>query len=255
MSTIQINHTRERIGDFLGSLPALQFLAQTNDVKIVINPVLKDLFNYSGLTEGINEKPDKIYTINLDHAYAQGWDHNLHMTQAYFGQLGLPIPEKPIRPALNIPYLDVPIFDYVLCPYSVSLSWGHLWTIEKWNALVKSLPHAKIAVLGSLTDERLKAQKNLTSFYGESWLKVSNILRNAKCVISVVSGLSHLTHALGAPHVLMINQPKWAQNPDAKAQITNYLINEIPLKTVLDVLSLVSDGKQVGNIGHGNYIQ
>lgn len=249
---IQIINDRERIGDFLATIPAMMKLSENHDVFLTVHPGLQELAQLLPyqIKLGTIENPERTYIIDINAAYATGWEAGLHMTQAYYPQFELPIPESPQRPLLIVPNEDVPIYDFVIAPYAMSLPWGQLWTIEKWNQLIEYYPDKKFALLAGPNDSRFFNHTNLTQYHGESWIKVANLISKAKTVITVVTGLSHLAHALDARHVLFINQPEWAQNQNAIAQLTDFLINEIPLSCLTDVI----EGNLKGKIGTGNYI-
>jgi ADP-heptose:LPS heptosyltransferase len=259
---VQIINDRERIGDFLATIPAMMKLAESHMVYLDLHKDLNELKPFLSkqiipskhFSRGTYDVIHLTHKIDVNKAYEIGWDFGLHMTQAYFNQFGLETPEKPIRPYLNIPYYEVQKYNVVLAPYSVSLPWGQLWTNEKWNQLIDALPHLKFALLGSSADKNFPKHSNLDQYLGRPWIEVANLIRNADLVISVVSGISHLTHALGTPHILLVNQPKWGQNPEAKAQLTNFLIPDIPLSTMLSTIRSVQNGDTPGNIGQGNYI-
>jgi hypothetical protein len=252
---IQIINPRERIGDFLGTLPPILELTKSHEVYLQTVPALQEILPFlpPEIRLGTHPHPDKTYTISIDAAQSR-WEQ-WHIPQAYYEQLDLPVPKECPTIPLNVPYKKVPTYDYVIAPYSVSLPWGHLWTSEKWDKLISSFPLHRFALIGSKTDPKLGWHHNLKTYLGHPWLDVLNIIRNAKCVISVPSAISHFTYALGTPHILFINQPAWSQNPEAKAQLTNYLINEIEVDTVIEVLKRVRKGQIVGDIGEGNYIK
>jgi hypothetical protein len=275
MSNIKVFYPTEKVGDFLGALPAIERLGEFHDVKLFVNPDIYkflDKITLPTVTHSVyypypyvshevrglqGPSAAEEYVISTNAAYDVGFDSNLHMTQAYFDQLKMKIPLDPIRPRLLLPTLaaDVPVYDYVIAPYSVSLAWGHLWPMEKWNKLIKRFSKYKFALVGSTTDPRFPEHPNLQQYLGHPWFEIAHIIERARMVLSVVSGISHLTYALGTPHVLFINQPKWAQNPNAKAQLTDYLITEIPFRTVVRTLELIRKGETPGNLGTGNYIK
>ncbi len=216
------------IGDFIGTIPAMQALP--SGTKFVIADEVTELFNMTGLTRcfGI---PDIEFDLHAAFALADRQD--LHMIQANFAFVGLAIPEKIPYPKLNYPLLNATQYDYCLAPFSRSLPYEQKW--NHWQSLVDAMPDKSFCVLGAKSDpiDYIRGA-NVTPLFGQTMSFVCNLLEQSK-LISVVTGISHLAHAIGAKNYLLCNQGRWGKNPDAIVIEGN--IPYIGVDKVLEVLN------------------
>lgn len=174
--------------------------------------------------------------IDMLKAYDLSRECNLHMSQAYHAQFGLPVPCNPIKPELVFEQLHVPVYDYILAPHSRSLPPKEKWDAEKWIELAQELEEQGNSVCffgNSLFDKEFIGFNNE---YDRPMVEVLNMIKACnEGVISVVTGISHLCYAVGAKNYVMCNQlNKWGLNPDC-IHIKKY-IPELTVDEVLEVL-------------------
>jgi hypothetical protein len=204
-----IRNDNDLIGDFIGTIPAMQALG----ADVIIRESMVHLFNMTGLKRAyINED----LSFDLHAAFELASRENLHMIQANFAYADLPVPQDIPKPILKINPCHAPVFDFLLAPFSRSLPPEQKW--DKWQELVDAMPGKQFALLGDPAIDPVDFIKapNITPQFGHSMDYVCNLLKNSKHgLISVVTGISHLAHALGVTNYLFFNQGRWGQNPDA----------------------------------------
>lgn len=222
-----IRNDNDLIGDFIGTIPAMQALG----AEVIIKDSMTELFNMARLKRATEESHDKAF--DLHGAFALADRKNLHMIQANYHFVGLDIPADVPRPKLTYHDFYVRRFDYVLAPFSRSLPKEQLWQREKWQCLVNSMPDKSFCLMGSLVhdDPEYITGKNVTPIFGKSWAYVCNVLKQSQ-LISVVTGLSHLAYALEVKNYLFVNQGSWGKNPEAV-----YMDKHIPDIYVQDVMA------------------
>lgn len=208
------------IGDFIGTIPAMQSL---QDSEFAIHDCMLELFEMAGLRRSFGT-PD--ISFDLHGAFALADKEGLHMTQANYHFVGLPIPKEPQRASLEVLPMPVDKFDYIIAPFSRSLPEDQLWPY--WQQLVYRMPDKSFAVLGANSDNSgYISGKNVTPVFGQSFNYVSNLLLNSQ-LISVVTGISHLAHALGVKNYLFCAQyGKWGVNPDAVKMRVDAYVDEV----------------------------
>lgn len=223
---IKVNISEGLIGDFLGSIPAVQALAKTNDVVCTYLPEVEELFDMTGLCKWKEEDDDKIVcTINLN--CTDAWNiaikKDLHMTQAYFECVGLPIPEAPVRADLSNPLDDVfgsPGFihgKYIIAPFSRSLPDNQKLHYSVWDKLVSMSDKMFYVIGGRLDQKGFVRGDNVQELYGLPLCVIMYMIKRMP-LISVISGPSHLSFHLGGINYLFDNQScsmRWGVNPDA----------------------------------------
>lgn len=250
------------IGDFLGSIPAVQELARRTDVRIsnVIPAELYPFFNASGL-EPLKAFEDVLgwreVNLNCTLAWEVAIERNLHMTQAYFHLLGLPVPETPVKAQLTFPTkagaIGYKSFDYIIAPFSRSLPGTQRVNTEVWKELIESLKKdvliightrdldAALDILGGYVSHDQYGAAYINSAKGSALLggeftDVIELMKIAKGgLISVVSGPSHVAFHVGIKNYLITNQRElWGNNPDA-VQIRES-IPELTAETIMSYL-------------------
>lgn len=213
------------IGDFLGSIPAIQALGKTDRLVVEIHPEAQKLVPL------INNPDDIVFTTNpsggsISHtlhsatAFSIATSKDLYMSQAFFQQVGLPIPTTPPKASLKYDNVDVPIFDYIISPFARSLPDRQKLDRKIWQELVDSMPDKKFCVLGTTKYDDLWfiTGPNVEPKYDFTFTYVANLLAKAtEGLISLVTGTSHLAFHLGVKNYLINNQDfKWGTNPDAR---------------------------------------
>jgi len=218
-----VRNDNDLIGDFIGTIPAMQELAKGAPMEVHCGVSMFELLSMAGLKPHAEWRrhqwtPDERgdLAFDLHAAFKLAAKDNLHMTQANFHAVGLPIPPKPVRPSFVVRRIAQPYFDYILSPFSRSLPENERWPKEYWRQLVDLMPSRQFAVIGGDNDDHDYIPNATTSLFGHHFTCVSNLLKEARYgLISVVTGTSHLAHALGVRNFLFCNQGPWGKNPDA----------------------------------------
>lgn len=200
------------IGDFIGTIPAMQYMQANCGADFIINRNMQELGDMAMIPYEFEGSADK--TFNLMRAFGYAAQYNLHMIQANFNEMSLPVPKSVPRPHLLIREMKVPKVDYVLSPFSNSLPTNERWPKEKWIELVKG-SNKTFALIGGVNDEPFINELNCINIFGESLCYIANLLLNCKALISVVTGTSHLAYALDVKNILFCVQGSWGKNPQA----------------------------------------
>lgn len=229
------------IGDFIGSIPAIVSLAETIPVVMQLKESMLGLASLIPASNKLTIVTSgcKHFDITLDvqKAFTYAQTRHLHMAQAHYYTVGLPVPSVVPLPQLNVIPQRVQVFDYIIAPFSRSLPIQQKWQQHKWQALVNSLPGNTFCLFGSskFDDCNFISGANVTVVFDEDFNKVCNIMQQCRRgVISVVTGIAHLAHALGTKNYLFCNQGAWGKNPDAVVLDKN--IHDITVEEVLNVL-------------------
>lgn len=239
---MQLKNSINLIGDLCGTVPVMLDLAkkhghlqvfQTMDEGKWIYPMLPGI----ELVNRINED-SPFMELDISDAFSFAERSNIHMTQAYHEQMLMPTPAEPIRPDLNLPDIDVPIYDWVFAPFGRSAPEEQKWEVGKWVELAYALHKQgkSVCILGnSKHDNKFNAYKCVNEF-DRPLPEVMNILKKSRhgCV-SIVTGISQLCYALGVKNYVFCNQGNnWGRNPDAVNMET--YIPRITVEEVLEVL-------------------
>jgi len=231
LKTIRLYSDGDLLGDSLCCLPAIYTLAikqnaqggrtvlycKNKEVQKLIPPEIP-------LEYGDGEPAEYDHMINANNAWQAGV-HTMHMMQAHFKYLELPIPEPAnMKPELYFERRTMPLkyqFDYIISPYSWSDDKNNkLIPLENWKIVINYL-HAKgytIGVLGTSHDYNNASVKfdNVKYIIQQNLSEVANYILNAKrAVLSIDNGISHLTHILGQKHLLFYPEclpEKWVKN-------------------------------------------
>lgn len=220
---IYITNKDGLIGDFLGSIPAMQALGKADKLVVEIHPEAEKLVR-------LIDNPDEIifttkptggqlrHTIYSATAFPIATSKGLYMSQAYFEQVGLPIPDVAPKAKLKYDDVDVPIYDYIVSPFARSLPDRQKLDRSVWQDLVNSMPDKKFCVLGTTKHDSLWfiTGDNVEPKYDFPFDYVANLLtKSTKGLISIVTGTSHLAFHLGVKNWILNNQDfAWGTNPD-----------------------------------------
>lgn len=220
---IYITNKDGLIGDFLGSVPAMQALAKDHKLVVEIHPEAEKLVSL------IDNPNEIIFTVNpsggqidkIIHsatAFSIATSNDWYMSQAFMYQLGLPVPSVPPKAKLVYDDVSVPIFDYIISPFARSLPDRQKLSREVWLELIDSMPDKTFCILGTTKHDDLwfLQRPNTEPWYDFPFSTVCNLLTKAKeGLISVVTGTSHLAFHLGVKNWILNNQDfKWGTNPD-----------------------------------------
>ena len=235
------------IGDTLGYFPAMIELSNTVDMLYVVpHPEIYELFDMIPKKYDIsrhipeNYQDENTKKLDLQLAFSLAIQNNLHMIQSHYYFVGLPIPSNIPKPELDVPDIKVPVYDYIISPFSRSLPNEQLWQKEKWLELVNKLSNKSFAIFGNskYDDVKYLEAPNVIVEFGRPFVEVANIMKKAKHgLLSVVTGTSHLAYALDVKNYLLENQSqsmKWGINPSS-LRITQQ-VDTISVDSVIDLL-------------------
>jgi hypothetical protein len=244
---IYIQNKEELIGDFLGTVPALQELAKTDKLVVQVTEGSRQLLpiidNPNDIVFTDVLTGEKKYTLDCQPAFSRATGNDWYMSQAFFEQLGLSVPSVAPKAKLKVEHIDVPIYDYIISPFARSLPEEQKWSRKNWQALIDSMVDKKFCVIGTMKyDERfyLNGSENVDTIFDKNFNYVCNLLlRSTRGLISVVTGTSHLAFHLGVKNWILNNQDfKWGTNPDGISIRT-----PIPQLTVKEVRKYLEDSK------------
>lgn len=231
------------IGDFLGAVPVMIELSKQDELHLKIHPEAEPIFHLIPKKYKIKLQQmedalyDKVVELNISEAFTLANENNYYMSQSHFAYLGLPVPAIPLKAELEYESADVPVYDFILAPFSRSLPPKERWPREQWQNLTDLLPNFSFCIIGHDRDEKnYVTGKNVTQMYNESLVKLMTVLKNARGgLISVVSGPSHLAFHLGVKSFLLTNQNMtWGNNPEA-VKIEEY-IPELKAEKVVEIV-------------------
>lgn len=235
---LTVAHHSELIGDSICALPALWEAAwQRGPIQVWMkNQAVPSLLRPSSRITWLDREPPRAdhhmhAHLGLGRAlYSLRW----HMRQAYFAQVGLPIPER--VPAFPV-YVPIPAVrercDVLISPFSRS-DQGHnkAWYTDRWADLLRVL-HARglrLGIIGSADQEQASETVALRGAIGsrfavEGWGRplaaAMALIRDAGACVSIDNGVSHLISAMGRPHVLLYPAClpfTWVRDPNPGAE-------------------------------------
>lgn len=182
-------------------IPALTYIRQQygEDHLYVYwaNGAVRDLMSWQ--YKGLDQLPDTLQSQPVFKSSPVGAWHEylgkLHMIQAHFALLKLPVPNEIPRAEILIDR-NVPEYDYVVSPWSRSNhDHNKEWFEDRWEQLFSQLD-GTIAVVGTSDDPR--PWKHVSYEYGWPLKAVAGILqRTRKAVITIDNGISHLAFHAG----------------------------------------------------------
>lgn len=237
---ILIDNKEGLIGDFLGTIPAMQKLSENELVFVRVHPEAKELFELirskrlidDYVSNAVIEMCKKV-TLSSSEAFQIASKKSYYMSQAYMEQAGLEVPE--VAPKANLSFKEwenVTKCDYILSPFAKSLPPDQKWPREKWQQLVDNLPDKKFVMIGSASDDSTFIHgKNVIVELNHPFDYICNLFKYSKGLISVVTGTSHLAFHLGVKNILLSNQQMtWGNQPDAiriNKHIPDITVNEV----------------------------
>jgi ADP-heptose:LPS heptosyltransferase len=229
-----IHNPNTLIGDFIGTIPAMNELAKKYLDAEFISPI-GELFDMTGLKRSNSDKPDM--SFDLHGAFALASKENLHMIQANYPLVGLPIPLDIPRPELYVEDTTCPIFDYIIAPFGRSAPPHEKWSLQNWQQLINSQRDKQFCIVGNsrFDDDSFFTGANVSSAFDCSMRLLCNLLQKSQngC-ISIVTGISHLCYALNVKNYVLFNQGMWGKNPEA-----SLIEKSIPDITVDDMINFL----------------
>lgn len=212
------------IGDSLGTVPITIQLAKLypdNFSVYFINEQIADMIPKKYNINFLKKPPSQYdFKLEISEAFLYAENNRLHMTQAYFHQCNLLTPPTPIKPELEFSEYTISMdFNYMLAPFSRSLPENQKWPQENWNQLVKEFSDKKFLLFGNSSHDSKEFIQgpNVQYMFDEPLERVAYVMKNSRAkLLSVVTGLSHMSYALDVPIVLLWGQSSpWGDNPDA----------------------------------------
>lgn len=233
------------IGDFLGQVPTLQALAKQDRLVVQIHPEARKLLPIIDNTDGIifsDVAAGQIsHTLHSATAFSIATAKNLYMSQAFFEQAGLPIPEVAPKAKLK-PVPAARRWDYAISPFARSLPKRQLLEADIWQQLVDQMPDKKFALLGTMKHDDWKFIQgpNVEPIFDFPFTDVCATLKGlTHGLISVVTGTSHLAFHLGVKNWILNNQDfAWGTNPDGHS-----LRHYIPALFVENIIEFLESNK------------
>ena len=181
-----------------------------------------------------NLETTRIEVISASRAWQTGISIGLHISQSHFKYLGLPIPKKPFENFdLQYDKTKGEEYDFLISPFSRSNSPddNKRWKWERWQEIIDRLnkKNFKIGVLGASKEDQ-KVFNGVDYIYDKPLKEVCAYINKIKVgMLSIDNGLSHLTHGIGVPHLLLAPQclpTPWIYNlNDNATMIRNQPIN------------------------------
>jgi hypothetical protein len=214
------------LGDIVCALPAVDELAKTNKVYLVVfNHIARGLIGWGGNILHPGDPPywrENETSVALSiHICVGKWGKPDHPVRLYYRQAELPMPDGIPQPRIVIGGA-LPTFDFVVAPWSHDGE-GRGLSVGRAEELVRLLrtayPSSSIAVVGAPDSPRL-SNDCITEYYGEDLRNIAGLIQNArKAVITVDSFPNRLAHATGTDkHVLLCAEvvPEiWGSHPKA----------------------------------------
>jgi hypothetical protein len=223
------------LGDSLCSLPTFQALALRSEEPVYW--YLDNKFTRELMPKSYNliftPEPPVGMTKRIDLSVLRSFNNYsvfMHMIHAYMRDVGLPISKE--LPKLDIEYekIDVPVYDYVISPFSASdVKNNKMWPLDRWQKVIHKLKEggATIAVVGSSRTDK-EVLTDVDYYFDYKLDYICNLLLAAKKVLTIDNGISHLCHFVGANHRMLYPAclpSHWVdnRNPNAKRIIAHPL--------------------------------
>ncbi len=145
-----------------------------------------------------------------------GGQHMFHPTVGFFKLYNeTPPNERAIQPEIEFEVKDEhPAYDYVISAMSRA-NGVRMWPLDEWRKLIPQLP-GSVCMVGSA--DEAQPFEGIDYYLGHSLQDVAAVLSKAKCVITIDNGISRLTHAVGANHILLCSNvvgEVWGSYPGA----------------------------------------
>lgn len=250
---ILIDNKEGLIGDFLGTIPAMQRLSEIYPCVVNVHHEiigLFDLIKNSRLlnrAEQVGEDWDNLnhmekITFTSGEAFQIAAKKGYYMTQAFMEQAGLEVPKIAPKAKLNYDEPKEKLDYYIISPFARSLPPEQKWPVKKWIELINSLPNSKFILVGNSKYDDYKDFiycKNLIIKLDSPFHIVCKLFKGSKGLISVVTGTSHLAFHLGVKNIVLTNQGMtWGNQPDAIKIIT--YIPDITVEEVIEKIKLLN---------------
>jgi ADP-heptose:LPS heptosyltransferase len=238
-----VKNDNSLIGDFIGTIPAMIELSkQELQLGVICADSVAELLEMIPKKYGIKrvfaDSWDREFNLHGAFALADG-EKKLHMIQANYHFVGLPVPENIPRPELEVNGHPTPSYDYCLSPFTRSLPENQKWQRHKWQELIDRMPGKEFVLLGGPGDDpSFIAGNNLTIHFNRPIELASRYMKYCRHgLISVVTGTSHLAYALNVKNYLFFNQGLWGKNPEAV--LMEKYIPDITVDEVINILKNV----------------
>lgn len=249
MRKILIKGINGLIGDFLGQIPILQELSKEYEIYIELPEDVRSIYNLIPKKYNIREYDKEQSSINFSQnldihtAFSEAGRNNWYMSQAYYPQIGLSVPEMAPKADLSWDFEWVPYYDFLLSPFARSLPSSQKLEKENWQELVNRMPDKRFALLGNskYDDREYISGENVFVEFDKPFDYICNLFKSHKTrnpmLISLVTGTSHLAFHIDAPNILLTNQGDsgWGINPDS-TKITSYIKN-IKARDIINVIN------------------
>ena len=235
MSKVLLQIGISLVGDFIGTLPTIVAMKQKCDAEgkeFWCRPHIEigHIFDMLPKRYDVRRCADSADMTQFDefidldlhktahHSSAMRW----YMSRGYLWNAGLPtpdtdpVPEVELFPSSN-PKLNR-VFDFGLAPFARSLPGHERWPQERWQELVNRNPEKQFALYGAggVDDEHYVTGSNVTAITGYSLREVAySMSRLRHSMISVSTGLCHVSFAVGKRLVLISNQGTFSSPPTA----------------------------------------
>jgi ADP-heptose:LPS heptosyltransferase len=243
------------IGDALTAFPALYGLVDREEVQLWIgNPQVRDLWARSVGALLQHDPGADAEDVSVQMIYHQFHRSGLHMAQAWFSAVNLPIPDHVPDISLTVsPGPKEPI-DVLISPISNSDAGTglKLWSETKWCQVIDVLlaRNLVVAVAGQFTEGKTPifwGNRQVIAMDAPPLRDFGANLMSARCVVTVDNGIGHLAQFLRTPHVQLIpDHPDlsgrgWCANRNQNARVIHekfaLLSAERVLAAIFDVLS------------------
>lgn len=229
------------IGDFVGSIPVMMELSKNEQLNVIASANNQYLFDLISKDYNIVrvDKPDfhiTKYRFDLEGAFRLASNPDrYYMSQAHFPFFDLPIPNAAPKAALNLEPLEHEPYDIILAPFSRSLPEDQKWQNQKWIEIVKSFPNLRFALMGtSKHDKPFINENNCDIVFDLPLPKVAYVISKTRLLLSVVTGLSHISFAVDTLNLILELQGRWGVHPNAirihknvETITTNEVINKL----------------------------
>lgn len=237
------------IGDFLGQIPVMQEIALRSDgADVIIHPEAEGLFNLipedyklRRVYDETNKVYDEYFKLDSSVAFGIGCQAGLYMSQAHFKYFGFLVPNPAPKAHLKYIYNSYGsnhVCDFLVSPFARSLPEDQKWSKQNWLDLFSLFPTKKFGILGNSKYDDVNYFvdcSNTVNIYNAPFDTLCGIFKSVDCLISVVTGTSHLAFHLGVKNILLSGQKmSWGNNPEAV--IINKNVQDITVKEIVDKL-------------------
>lgn len=184
---------------------------------------------------------------------------NLHMLQSHFRVHNYPVPTSVITPKLKWYYdwewqgdiddsgkVTCPVYDYIISPFSRSDDHNNkLWPYERWQEVINYLNshNYTVAVLGVSKYDPRQLFTGVDYIFDYSLPQVCDLISHVrKAMLTIDNGISHLTHFLKKPHVLLYPSclaTEWVSNFNDNAIIHKDRPLDISVDKVIEMIHQV----------------